>query len=170
MSLLSFIVLFLLTLLGYSVGAVIAAPGKRPSPLVLDLIAILLLWVGAFLTRQNLGKWLAVLVWLAGGLLAGSIMVKLQAYKRYAVDKFEVFQNPSPWRRVWQRWSHFSMKTGDFQSRALLAYLYFTVVLPFALLYRVFEDPLRLRKVPPDTGWEKWETPSESLEDARRQF
>jgi hypothetical protein len=171
MALLSFIMLFLLALLGYSIGAVVAAPGKRTSPQILDLIIILLMWVGAFLTRQSLGKWLAVFTWLVGGMLVGFLIAKLRANERYPVDHFEHTENESSWRRrAWQRWSHFSTKIGDYQSRVLLAYLYFTFVLPFALLYRIFEDPLRLRKIPTRTGWEEWETPSESLDDARRQF
>jgi hypothetical protein len=171
MALLSFIILFLLSLLGYSIGAVIASPGRRPNPQFLDLIVILLLWAGAFLTRQSLGKWSAVLTWLIGGMLVGFIMVKLRPNEPYPTDHVKFTENESSWRRrAWQRWSHFSTKTGDYQSRVFLAYLYFTIVLPFAMLYRIFEDPLRLRKAPTKTGWEEWETPSESLDDARRQF
>jgi len=171
MSLLSFIMLFLLSLLGYSIGAVVAAPGKRPSPQILDLVVILLLWISAFLTRQSLGKWSALLIWLAGGMLIGFLTVKLRANKRYPEDHFEPPENESSWRRrAWRRWIHFSTKLGDFQSRVLMAYLYFTFVLPFALLYKIFEDPLRLRRIPATTGWEEWENPSENHEDARRQF
>lgn len=171
MEILSLIVLLMLTLVGYSIGALLGAPGKRPYPKFLDLIFVLLLWIAAFITRESLGKWSAIFVWFSVGVVAGFLITKLQARKEYPDDVY----SPPPdavvgWRRVWQRWLHFSSKIGDYQSRVILAFLYFTIVLPFGLLVRIFADPLNIRKAPAESVWHKWEMITKTIEEARRQF
>ena len=171
MEVFSSIVLALFTLLGYSAGAALSAPDKRTAPGLFDLACILALCVGAFITRPGLGKGLAILVWLALGVLAGLLLTRLQTRKKYVVDPF----TPPPagtsaWRRAWLRWLHFSARFGDYQSRALLALLYFTVVLPFGLALRLFGDPLNTRKPSSQSMWQDWTLSSKTIDEARRQF
>ena len=52
-------------------------------------------------------------------------------------------------------------------SRVLLTVLYFGLLGPFALLYRLFADPLRLRR--PASNWVAWRRDNETLRRARRQ-
>ena len=52
-------------------------------------------------------------------------------------------------------------------SRVLLTVLYFALLGPFALVYRVFADPLRLRR--PASNWVEWRRENEDLRSARRQ-
>ena len=52
--------------------------------------------------------------------------------------------------------------------RILLTVLYFLVLGPFALLYQLFADPLRLRKKS-QGKWLDWERPQASLQTARKQ-
>lgn len=176
MELLSIIVLLLLSLFGYSAGAVIGASGKRISPKPFNLISILLIWTLAILTRASLGKWFAILVWLGIGLLTGLLITRLQKRKSYlteshgaAIDERLALET-NPWRRIWLRWTRFSSKAGDYQSRVILAFLYFTVVLPFGLVMRLFSDPLNTRVAPADSMWQNWTETSDSVEEARRQF
>jgi hypothetical protein len=170
MEILSLIVLALFTLTGYSIGAVIGVSGKRVSPQPLDLISILILWVVAFATRDSFGKWAAILIWLGIGVIAGLIMTKIQKPNATAPEAFiPMPDGTSRWRQMWHRWSYSTRKIGDYQSRALIAYLYFTIVLPFGLGYRIFGNPLKTHQAPPDTSWQEWKMSSNNLDDARRQ-
>lgn len=62
---------------------------------------------------------------------------------------------------------HFSERFGSMLSRVLLTVLYFALLGPFALLYRLFADPLRLRR--PASNWVDWRRENEDLRSARRQ-
>ena len=73
-------------------------------------------------------------------------------------------------RRARAGWMELVVYIGDFQSRALLTTLYFTIVVPFAGLSRLLGDPLRLRTVQADTGWIERQTQDTDLEAVRRQF
>jgi hypothetical protein len=54
-------------------------------------------------------------------------------------------------------------------SRIFLTLLYFLVLGPFAIFYRIFADPLR-RKRPTEKGnWSTWVPHNETLRHARRQ-
>ena len=65
------------------------------------------------------------------------------------------------------RWAH---DIGEFQSRVLLTIFYFTLFVPFALLLRLFSDPLHLRRRPEPSAWTKAAPPDGGIEAARRQF
>ncbi|MFT7671048.1 MAG: hypothetical protein ACI8X5_003763 [Planctomycetota bacterium] len=62
----------------------------------------------------------------------------------------------------------FSERFGTMMSRTLLTVLYFLVLGPFAIVYRLVADPLHLR---PRKGgnWTTWESHNHSLDAARRQ-
>ena len=62
----------------------------------------------------------------------------------------------------------FTERFGSMLSRALLTALYFLVLGPFALFYRIFADPLHLRRRPRG-NWSAWEETNSSLKAARRQ-
>ena len=62
----------------------------------------------------------------------------------------------------------FTERFGSMLSRALLTALYFLVLGPLALVYRIFADPLHLRRRPRG-NWSAWEETNSSLKAARRQ-
>jgi len=73
-------------------------------------------------------------------------------------------------RRLWRAWRRIGRKIGDFQARALLTVVYFTVVAPFALAVRWAADPLAVK---PRTrrGWcLRAADASDGVTRARRQF
>jgi len=171
MTLISSIALLFFILLGYSLGATIIRPGKRNSPGPIDFISILVLWVVAFITRTSLNKWLAILIWLSISILVGLLVTKLQQKQKSIADPFEPPLGQSTWwKLVWLHWLHFSSRLGNYQSRALLTFLYFSVVLPFGLALRLFGDPLGTRKTPPVSVWHAWTMSSKTIDEARRQF
>ena len=74
-------------------------------------------------------------------------------------------------KRIWQWWVPIAHKIGNFQARLILTVFYFTMLVPFALLVKLFTDPLRIK---PKTkkGWidRDNEQVDDLLERARKQF
>jgi hypothetical protein len=62
----------------------------------------------------------------------------------------------------------FTERFGSMLSRVLLTVLYFGLLGPFAVFYRLLADPLRLRR-PRGTNWSAWEGRNDTLRAARRQ-
>ena len=62
----------------------------------------------------------------------------------------------------------FTERFGNMLSRIFLMLLYFLVLGPFALFYRLFADPLRIAR-PAHGNWWQWEADNEDLRAARRQ-
>ncbi|GAB4534336.1 MAG: hypothetical protein Kow0063_17300 [Anaerolineae bacterium] len=165
MSILSRLALILLTLAGYSSGSVLGARRRTPVPGILDLLVIIGLWVGALATQNMLGKWLAVAVWLVIGLLVGGALarMRLAGYARA--------QRPGTGDGLWNIWKGFARRMGNYQSRVLMALIYFIVVLPFGLGVRLLADPLNVRRVKGGSNWQPKELRIKpSIEEAREQF
>jgi hypothetical protein len=51
---------------------------------------------------------------------------------------------------LWPRWLAFNQRLGDFQSRLFLAWFYFLLVTPFALILIATSD--RLHRKPPESA------------------
>ena len=62
----------------------------------------------------------------------------------------------------------FTERFGNMLSRMLLTVLYFCVLGPFAIVYRMATDPLHL-KARPNGNWTAWQATNETLSAARRQ-
>lgn len=62
----------------------------------------------------------------------------------------------------------FSERFGSMLSRIFLTLLYFVVLGPFALVYRLVADPMRLAPRR-DGNWWSWHAHNETLRAARRQ-
>ena len=62
----------------------------------------------------------------------------------------------------------FTERFGSMLSRVLLTLLYFLVLGPFAIFYRLFADPLHLRP-PKDGNWSAWTSTNNDLRAARKQ-
>jgi hypothetical protein len=61
---------------------------------------------------------------------------------------------------IWQRWKQFALRVASVQVRILLALVYATVLLPFALILRLTSNPFR------GSGWHA----HEGSDSPRRQF
>ena len=74
-------------------------------------------------------------------------------------------------KKLWSEWKVTGKYIGDFQSRLLLSLFYFTILAPFGLLARFFDQSLDLRfHQPKQTGWVKRPAVQDSLDEARRHF
>jgi len=179
MEFISGLALILLSTVGYSSGASLGARGRTAVPGVLDLVVVVGMWVVALLTRQALGKWYAIALWVVVGLILGALLARARL-GRYAKEVEPVpAAAPAPGLRgAWERWKVFSRKMGNYQSRVLMAFLYFTVVMPFGLGLTLLGDPLAIKRSPSQSNpegvashWQPKELPARpSLEEAGRQF
>jgi len=70
----------------------------------------------------------------------------------------------------WARWRELSQKAADTMARVLLTVFYFTVMLPFGIVFGLMKDPLRIKQRPTGSYWMERKPTSETLADAQRQF
>ncbi len=176
MEALSYIVLVLLSLVGYSGGAMGRA-GKRTDlkPIVTDLVLIALIWAAALYSRltYDFNKWLLILVWVGISSVVGIVAVSFRRIPRDAeFEKEEGEKIPGAFvKRIWHRWKGFSKRMGSFQSRVMLSFFFFIFISPAALMIKVLADPLRIKKKQDLESYWVAKTPSSTgLEDYRRQF
>ena len=73
-------------------------------------------------------------------------------------------------RRTWERWKVIAHIIGNFQARVLLSIFYFLVVPPFALIVKIYRDPLHLRHSKSDSFWISRPASDTSETAAKRQF
>lgn len=70
----------------------------------------------------------------------------------------------------WSRWRELSQKAADTQARILLTIFYFTIMLPFGVVFGLLKDPLQIKRKPQGTYWLERKPSVTTLESARRQF
>lgn len=169
MDFLSGVVLVLLTLVGYSSGAIVAGKSRSVAPRLFDLFLVILLWVAALSTRSMLGKWAAILIWLVAGGIVGVLLtlLRLESYETRE-PKASGSKTGNIFRRVIKVWNSFAARIGNYQSRLILSLFYFVVVTPYGLFMKLFSDPLCLRRT--QSCWIQREAMNAEFEDAKRQF
>jgi hypothetical protein len=172
MELLSTIAIFLLTLVGYSLGAVLCAGRERSTtPGILDLFVLILLWIGAYLLRTMLGQWFTILVGFTIALILAYLRT-LPTLGRQTSTSPDVDQprEASFLRRFWEGWKALAAAMGNYQGRLVLSFFYFVIVSPWGLLTRLFSDPLQLKRVQGISLWNSRDSVTGDLEEAKRQF
>jgi len=175
METLSFIVLILLSLVGYSGGAAGKA-GKYADikPQLVDLIIVLLIWAGAIYSKItfDLNKWLLILIWVVLSATIGVIAVLFRKpTKKESPSNKEPEKVPTnPIKKLWQIWNNFSKRMGNFQSRIILSFFFFIFVSPVALAVKMFSDPLNIKHQTTKSHWLSKKEIKTDLEQSRRQF
>ncbi|MFQ6099682.1 MAG: hypothetical protein ACE5OS_00395 [Anaerolineae bacterium] len=162
--------LVLLTLVGYSGGVALAGRRKAIAPTLVDLGVVIVLWAAALSTRNLLGRWPAFLVWVGVGLVMGGVLTALR--RRWYPDSPASASSKAGTllRRAWRRWKELVAAMGNFQSRIWLALFYFVLITPFAVLVRLFGDPLYLKPPSDASVWCEWGEVGAKLVDGKRQF
>lgn len=182
MEFISWLALVLLALVGYAVGAVLLSRSIEPDPDLLDMFAVLAIWVGAVSSRIFVfDKWLAVAVWfIVAGLIGGVLQIRKfqrKSTKPPVVSNTAQLFDPITHRkekrilrRIWESWQWFALRLSAFQSKVLLMLFYFIIVAPFGLALRTFGDPMRLKRARSLTGWLSRTDPTPTFNESRRQF
>lgn len=177
METLSLIALILLSLVGYSAGvAYVSRRISDPKPNLLDLILIALVWAGAIYVKAtfDINRWLLILVFAVAAFLTACLVSALKQGRALDVKSeskgVETGVDSSESVSLWERWKRFSKKMGGFQSRSILSFFYFIIVLPFALIVRIFIDPLSLRFRKGETHWLAKKPFDSAQDNFRKQF
>jgi len=175
MNTLSYVALILLSLVGYSGGAVgKAGPHIELRPKIIDLVLVIAIWTGAIYSRaaQDINKWMLILIWVILSIIFGVSAVSLRRppeetdlkQKALAQAPVNVFV------KIWQIWSEFSRRMGSFQSRILLSLLYFMAVTPFAVAAKMLSDPLNLKFQRRSSWWIPKKESESEIDQFRKQF
>jgi hypothetical protein len=172
MDFISKLALILLTLTGYSMGAVLGSRDRSATPQPLDLGVIVMLWIAALASHANLGRWAAIGLWLivAGLMSFGLTSLRRNKMPTKATGTMTSIQERGFLKGLWESWKGFAREMGNYQSRILLAFFYFVAVAPFGLLVRLFSDPLRIKLSTRSSFWVTRAPASAELDEARRQF
>ena len=171
MDFVSKLALVLLTLAGYSMGAVLGSRDKSATPQPLDLGVVLILWVAALASRASLGRWAAIGFWLLTAGLVSFGLTSLRRNKMPAQTRTATsIQEKGYLKGFWESWKGFAGQMGNYQSRVLLTFFYFVVVSPFGLMVRLSGDPLRTKLAAGPSFWVTRAPTGTELDEARRQF
>ena len=69
--------------------------------------------------------------------------------------------------RAWQAWKRIGQMIGDFVARIVLTLFYFTILVPFATIVRLFGDPLDIKSG--RSTWVSRSSPEPTIDVSRRQ-
>jgi len=175
MEIISFIVLILLSLIGYSAGAV-SRSGKfvELKPQIFDLILVVTIWIRAITSRIILGlnKWFLILIWVILSIIIGILAVWPRRLSEEKAPRTKKIKGTSknPLKKLWQSWENFSKRRGNFQSRIIFSLFFFILVSPFALTVKMFSDPLNLKHQSSKSHWLFKKEIKNDLEQYKRQF
>jgi hypothetical protein len=163
--------LVLLTLVGFSSGAVIADRREKEPLGLLDLGVAILFLALALGTRSVLGKWLAIPIWFILAGLGSALLTKIRR-KDQNIDKRDRLLQVEKglMQRTWDGWKVFATKIGNYQGRLMFAFFYFVVVTLFGIGVRMFSDPLTVKQRGGTTCWSERSPVKHDLEASREQF
>jgi hypothetical protein len=171
MKLLSWIGLFVLTLVGYSIGRVLFSKKHQMAAELSDGIILVLLWGLAATVKPPL-SWAAHLFFPVMALIAGIAVTLIAHPSALSEDEQRTQSGESRniLKRLWAGWKLFAFRLGNFQGRLILMLFYFTILIPFGIINTVFRDPLYQRQSERSSYWFELESESKEIQDARRQF
>jgi len=171
MTLFSWIGLFVLTLVGYSIGRVVFSKRRQMGAELPDGIMLAFLWVLVTAVQPPQG-WVPHIAWPALALIMGMAHTLIsRPAPQPADDQSYPPENAGNFlKRVWAAWKSFAFRLGNFQGRLILLLFYFTILMPFGIINSVFRDPLYLKRSNRTSYWFELHNESKDIQDARRQF
>lgn len=157
---------FLVTLVGYSGGAVLAASARRPRPGGWELPLSAAAAGGATLVPDLLGAWIALPAAVVSGGLIGATARGVDRLGRQRrpgpgpgglAPASPGIEPPGPDGRAdgdgvdpagsdVPAHLRFLLRLGDYQGQLTMGFLYFGLLAPFAAISRLGEDPFRLEE------------------------
>lgn len=175
MEILSFLIIIFLSLVGYCGGAVIRTERFIDlKPEIYDLILVTTIWTAVIYSRisLNFNKWFLIVVWVVLSGIVGKLTYFFRDLpEKRNLGKKKLENQPVPiFKKLWNNWKNFSKEMGSFQSRIILSLFFFIFVLPFALVVKIFLNPLKIKYKGSKSYWIPKKEIPESLDRYKRQF
>ena len=173
MEVLSYIALILLSFVGYCAGAVFKVENSLElRTRIIDLSLMVVIWAGAVYSRitLDLNKWIMLLAWIIISISIGILATwpRKVAGGKASIKREEDGTSINWLARLWHRWRYFAEKMSNFQSRIVLSFFYFILILPVALGV-MRSDPLGLKPRVNESHWLPKSETKTDLEQFRRQ-
>ena len=175
-----------LVVLAVSSGAVLGARrttdrrGRAASPGFVDALIISSCWAGRLITsRQGIPNSHSLVIWIAIALCASYAVHRFQRQwygqgvrerESLVSDTSQSLKTPEAGTRIRKRLRAWASDVGGFQTRLILAGLYYSLFMPFGLTVGLWGDPLKLRTKSPGTSWEPRPSDDATLKESGRQF
>lgn len=183
MSLFTAVLTIMVGMASYAAGTTAAAKGRAYSVGAADLLAVLLVWLLLFTLRPLVDGhgWMLLLTvgvgWLVGWVVGlfrqrgqgNHAALPASELPEHAREKVVTAVVANPFKRAWQWWQAFSLRMGNTQGRLLMGFFYFLVVTSFALIVRLFSDPLTHKNSPSQSNWHSKEALDRTIETAQEQ-
>ena len=159
----SFVVLILLSLMGYSAGAVGKA-GRLVElrPQIIDLILVLAIWAGGIYSRiaLDLDKWLVIPAWAFLSVMIGVLAIwprklseEIASREKDLTGRRQRETSKNLLKKLWGEWQGFFSRAGSLQSRIALSLFFLILVSPLALGVKTFSDPLGIKHPSNESYW-----------------
>ncbi|MBI3380297.1 hypothetical protein HY029_06105 [Candidatus Gottesmanbacteria bacterium] len=72
-------------------------------------------------------------------------------------------------KSIWQKWKKIAHRIAVFQAQVILSIFYFTILLPFGIIFTFTKDKLGFKTLPVST-WSLKNTHNDTLEELKEQF
>jgi hypothetical protein len=166
MEVLSYFILVFFSTFIYCCGAITkSGKSKELKPKLIDIAIVVCIWVAAILSKiySNIDKWLLILIWLVISFALGFMITWLRKPELKEIQKSPTSPTKNPLKIFWQGWLTVTKRIGGFQSRLILAMIYFIAIAPIALFNKK-TDYQKLKNQNVKTYWQPVENPEKDSE------
>ncbi len=169
------IVLLLLSLFAYSAGVIsISIKFSEVKPQIIDLILMIFIWTGLIYSKTTFtfNKWPLILTGVIISIIIGIIRILPRRLSKEEVPnrKKTEITSRNLLKNLWHKWENLSKRIGNFQSRIILSLFFFLFVSPFALVLKIFSDPLKIKRRNVKSYWLFKRETANDLDQFRKQF
>ena len=167
LNIISYLAIIFLSLFGYSCSVITRSGRRDEQPGILDLFLVLIPILGALITGSvvNINRWYLLLASIGAAIILG--LVRASIFTRHR--SVSIPQKRQIDNTVWSRWLGFSTQAGSFQTRLIMSYVYYFLILFVAIPMKILSDPLEIKNVTKKSYW-KSRSSNEKMEQAVKQY
>jgi hypothetical protein len=170
MGFLSVIAQILLTIVGYSLGALAAARRKVVTPALVDIASLAAIIAAFYAIPHGLSPWVVKIAGIAAGFGLGLLLTLM---RRKGLPEADMTQEAAAagWlKKIRAGMKVFGMRMGNYNSRVMLAVFYLAIIGPFAILTRLLKNPIKTTGKRGTIAWRKREKTDSDIQSLFNQF
>jgi len=170
MGFLSVIAQILLTIVGYSLGALAAGKRKVVIPALVDIAALTAIVAAVYAIPHGLSGWIVKITGIAAGFGLGLLLTLMRRRGFPEADTAQVAAAAGTLKRIRVGMQAFGMRMGNYTSRVMLAVFYLVLIGPFAILTRLLKNPIKTTGKQGSAVWRKREKTDSDIQSLSSQF